>query len=75
MIKFHQYTTKKLVVIRAHVINYIIDHEEGGAAIYTNIPTSNSDKYKSFRTLETTQEIYDSYKIKEQLLDGIFSNW
>lgn len=73
LIKFHQISNGKLTLIPLHVIRYVVDHEDGGASVYTTLPAANPDKQKSFRTKETAEQIYNSTRSDVRLSDGIFS--
>lgn len=58
LFKFHDKTTDKDTIIPTQNIKYVVDGASDGADIYTNIPTTNPDKTKIFRSTENVQQLF-----------------
>lgn len=74
-LKFHQMTNNKMIIVPQQNLLYVVDHDAGGASIYTNIPTNDPNKRKNFRSKETVAELYQASKVDLRLADGLFSSF
>lgn len=72
-VKFHQLANGKVTLLPFHSIKYIVAHDDGGATISTNIPGSNPEKLRTFRSKESPEDIYNSARSKFSASDGILS--
>ncbi|PRA44569.1 hypothetical protein CQ062_24340 [Ochrobactrum sp. MYb68] len=72
-LKFHVKTNGKCTMVPFKSVQYVQNHDDGGAIIYTDIPTGDPNKPRKFHCTETVEDLYKTIRSDFHLPDGIFS--
>ncbi|MDR6434676.1 hypothetical protein J2782_004429 [Brucella pseudogrignonensis] len=72
-LKFHLKTNGKCTMLPYKSVQYVQNHDDGGATIVTDIPSGDPNKPRTFNCTETVEDLYGTLKSDFPLPDGVFS--